>query len=202
MEISVKKIWFAFGDSITDMGYYIDTVCRDLDLECGKYGFSGYSYGVDEAPFGCLLQASEEMLQDARTPDIITLFGGSNDFGHNSKLESTGENLRRILKNIKEKWPSAKLLVILPLQRDYHPEEGSWETAGVGPNKYGLYLEDYVNVIRTAAKDADVPVLDLYHEAWITKENAWTYTLDGLHPTPAYGISLGHQIGGAMKALL
>lgn len=199
---NTKKLWFAFGDSITDMGYYIDTVCRDLDIECAKYGFSGYSYGVDEAPFGCLLDACDEMLRDVRTPQIITLFGGSNDFGHNSKLESTEENLCRILDKIKAKWPDAKLMIFLPLQRDYHPEEGSWETAGLGPNKYGLYLGNYAERIRSVAEEAGIPILDLYHEAWITKENAWTYTLDGLHPTPAYGISLGHQISAAMKELL
>lgn len=198
----MKKLWFAFGDSITDMGYYIDTVCQDLDLECVNYGFSGYSYGVDEAPFGCLLQACEEMLQDPRTPEIVTLFGGTNDFGHNSKAESTEENFRRILARIQERWPKAKLLVILPLQRDFHPEPGSWETAGMGPNKLGMYLEDYVKKIQTAAEESGIPVLDLYHESGITKENAGDYTLDGLHPTPECGITLGHQIGAAMKALL
>ncbi len=202
MGISMKKLWFAFGDSITDMGYYIDTVCRDLDLECGKYGFSGYSFGVDEAPYGCLLDACEKMLQDDRTPDIITLFGGSNDFGHSSSIESTEENLCRIIEQLQAKWPGAKLLVILPLQRDFQTDGRSWETAGLGPNKYGLYLWDYARVIQSVAGKYGIPVLDLYHEAWLTKENALTYTLDGLHPTPAYGISLGHQIAEAMKALL
>lgn len=191
---NMKKRWFAFGDSITDMGYYIETVIADIGCQGVKFGYSGYSYGEDHTGFGSLKDVYSDMFKLEQEPDIITIWAGTNDFGHSGTIRSMRENMRDIIEGIQHQYPDVRILIITPIKRDYEVVDNPGETTGMGPNSQGLYLEDYVNVIKEVAEEYALPILDLYTLAEINMENVHKYTIDGLHPTPEYGVKLGHQI--------
>ncbi|MGN1191705.1 MAG: SGNH/GDSL hydrolase family protein [Dorea sp.] len=194
----MRKIWFAFGDSITDMGYYIDTVVEDTGYQGVKFGYSGYSYGVDHTGFGSLKDVYTDMFRSEQKPDVITIWAGTNDFGHSGTLESMRENMGEIIEGILHQYPDVCLLIITPIKRNYDVQDNPGETTGIGPNSLGLYLGDYVHVIKEVARKYALPILDLYTLEKINMNNAHEYTLDGLHPTPEYGIHLGHTIAEAI----
>lgn len=197
-----RPLWFAFGDSITDMGYYQKSAAEVSGTECVSFGYSGDSYGTDHAGYGSLLDRCEELLQDGRMPDIITLFAGTNDFGHSGTIECMTDHLRSIIAFLREHFPTARLLILTPLQRDFYVMDNIRETNGQGPNLLGKSLVEYVNAIKEVAKEAGVPVLDLYETSGVTYENARQYTLDGLHPTPEFGAELGKLIGVGIKFIV
>lgn len=183
------KTWFAFGDSITSLGYYIDTVNAELGTSCVKFDHSGYSYPE-------LAQVHKEMTEADFGPDLITLFAGTNDFGHGKPVEEMENSVRVILKDLYLAFPKTQIIVITPLQRNSDPAVHPTETEGLGPNSQGRYLIDYVETIKAVAAELGTPCLDLYACGGINLLNAREKTLngDGLHPSEEYGKVLGHII--------
>ncbi len=192
------KTWFAFGDSVTDMGYYIPVVCKETGMKGYKFGYSGYALGYDPAGYGSLSEAVNDMLTTEVIPDLVTIFGGTNDFGHGGSPEAMAKGLHEIIDRIKRQWPETHIMVMTPLQRNY-TGTSSWETHGLGPNQIGLYLNAYVDKIAEVSEEEHVGLLDLYHSSGLTAENADQYTLDGLHPNEKFSIRLGKQIAETVK---
>jgi len=178
--------WFAFGDSITYRGHYIPTANNLLGTMSTKFGHSGYSYAE-------LATVYTEMI-DGTTPDVITLFAGTNDFGHNGTISDMVSGMRTIIDGLYTAYPKVQLIIITPLQRNYSGS-ASGEIAGLGPNNLGKYLIDYVNAIKEIAQEYSIPCLDLYSCGGINMNNVSVKTEDGLHPIATYGAVLGHQIG-------
>ncbi len=194
-----KPIWFAFGDSITDMGYYLEKAAEVSGTECISFGYSGDSYGVDYAGYGSLLDRCDDLIASGKIPAVITLFAGTNDFGHSGTVECMVEHLQKIIRILRKNYPDAKILILTPLQRDFYVMNNIRETNGAGPNLLGKSLLEYVDAIRTLAQEEKILVLDLYEKSGVTYENARQYTLDGLHPTPEFGIVMGEQIGAFIR---
>ena len=182
------KLWYAFGDSITSLGYYIDTVNEELGTVSVKYDHSGFSYSQ-------LAEVYTEMISDT-IPSIITLFAGTNDFGHSGSIEEMQIGLRTILDGLYTAYPTVQIVIITPLQRNFDHESKPIETGGLGPNEQGLYLIDYVRAIRSIAETYGTPCLDLYSCGGINLINAREKTMDGdgLHPSKSYGPVIGHII--------
>ena len=182
------KLWYAFGDSITSLGYYIDTVNEELGTVSAKYDHSGFSYPQ-------LAEVYTEMISNV-TPSIITLFGGTNDFGHSGSIKEMENGLKTILDVLYNAYPTVQIVIITPLQRNCDHELKPIETAGLGPNEQGLYLIDYVQAIRDIAEAYGTPCLDLYSCGGINLINAREKTMngDGLHPSKSYGPVIGHII--------
>ena len=63
--------------------------------------------------------------------------------------------VRVILRGLYTKYPLAQVIVITPLQRNSDPEIHPEETEGLGPNKQGKYLADYVD------RDGKIPIVDV-----------------------------------------
>ena len=189
------KTWYAFGDSITSLGYYIDTVNEELGTVSVKYDHSGFAYPD-------LAEVYTEMITE-EAPDLITIFAGTNDFGHSGKPEETETSMRMILSGLYSAYPLVQIVVITPLQRNSDHESTPIETGGLGPNELGYYLIDYVNVIRNVASEYGTPCLDLYTCGGINLINARSKTLngDGLHPSAEYGPVIGHMIAAFVKGL-
>lgn len=185
------KKWFAFGDSITDYGYYIPTVDAELGTESTKYGHGGYSYAQ-------LASVYTEMIGGA-TPDLITLFAGTNDFGHSGTIEAMRGGMETIINGLYTAFPKVQLVIITPLQRNFDATQYPTETSGLGPNSLGKYLIDYVEVIREVAEKYSIPCLDFYSMGGINANNASVKTIDGLHPNSSYGVNLGFMIAEFIK---
>jgi len=122
--------------------------------------------------------------------DIITIFGGTNDFKLNVPLGKMGMkknknydistfygSYEKLLNYILKQNNTVKIYLFTPLQRD---------NSGYGINKVnsaGVKLIDYVNAIKNIGELYNLPVLDLYSTSGINIYNLKEYTRDGLHPT-------------------
>lgn len=186
-----NKLWYALGDSITAMGYYIPFAEKMLDVKARAFGHSGWSYTE-------LATIYTEMI-GADTPNIITLFAGTNDFGHSGTVEAMRNGLETIINGLFAAYPFVTLFIVTPLQRNFDGSVGG-ETEGLGPNQLGLYLIDYVRAIREIAEKYSIPVIDLYAYGTINMLNARLYkTIDGLHPTRQFGENIGYIIANKIK---
>lgn len=114
------------------------------------------------------------------TPDLITIFIGTNDCSYSVDLITP---YKAMLDKLKELYPLAKIGLICPIDRqDQHAN-----------------LSNYVSYVENIAKEYNLPCLNMYKkEGWdfTNPEDVNTYTClksdgthDGLHPN-----NLGHSI--------
>lgn len=192
-----NKVYNALGDSITkginpSNSYqvmtgnrYSDILQRCLKLsKANNYGIEGTTIVHRYDNLG-MVDRYQSMSDDA---DIISVFGGTNDFGSNSPMGSvnSGNNnefkcaFNNLLQGLKKKYPSKKIFVITPTPRN----DSVFEGKGVNPN--GFKLQDYVNAEVEIAKANGIPVLNLYNGSLgITPNNEAqknAYMPDGIHP--------------------
>ena len=138
------------------------------------------------------------------SPDAILILLGTNDFNSGVPLgewfsvaeedvDRRGVTIRQprrsfvknmgtfrgrintVMEYLKQNFPDQQIVIMTPLHRGYANFGGSnVQPPECFPNVLGLYLEDYVRVLREAADIWGVPVIDLYRDS-------------GLHPAdPAY----------------
>jgi len=189
------KSWNALGDSITEIGRYQALVAAALGLKkVANHGKSATEIcdgkspqSSDQALYGlpmCIRYADLDP-----TADLVTVFGGTNDFGHNEPLGTPSDTtcatfygaLHVMLKGIIAANPAARVAVFTPLQRTFAGDPG---VTGM-TNALGLRLVDYVDAILAVAAVYSVPVLDLYRTAGICPQNASRFLADGIHPNEA-----------------
>lgn len=81
-----------------------------------------------------------------------------------------------LFRGLIEKYPEAALVVMTPIHRDNEDERNA---------ATGLFLSEYVTLLRSAAEKYSIPILDLYAQGGIvpavpaSKER---FCPDGLHP--------------------
>ncbi len=206
MNLVNLKINF-LGDSITEGGgascynnCYVKQVEKKTGAVCRNYGIGGTRIARQNKPSVELIYDQDfcsridKMEQDA---DIISVFGGTNDFGHGDAPIGSIEDktpdtfygaLHFLYSNLIKKYPNALIFVITPLHRhdENNPKgEGNKESDG-------LLLREYVKIIREVADFYSLPVLDLFANSGIYPEieaHKEKYTVDGLHPN-----DVGHDI--------
>lgn len=191
------KVWNALGDSIT-AGYmttktYHQYIQENLDIGVvNNYGIPGTEIctsGTFPNPF---VKRYMNMEPEA---NVITVFGGTNDYGHNATLgvmDSRGNStfygaLHTICKGLYDLYPKAKYGFFTPL-RFYDHEHLNGELANSKSHK----LVDYVNAIKEVCAYYSIPVLDLYNMAGLTPYVPSVKVRlmpDGLHPNEE-----GHEI--------
>lgn len=201
-----KKKYVAVGDSIT-VGFvdkpYATIVGETMDLNVVNMGVSGSTVTVTSDRDDSIYKRRAEIPEDA---DIISIFGGTNDFGHNSPMgiydnkDSSGFFYNfygayyNLIKWIQENRPKAQLFVITPLHRE----------TGLTQNQEGYILEDYVNVIRDVANEFSVPVLDFYADGSFNpriQQQKSIFTSDGLHPLQIGHDMMAHKIVNFIRGL-
>jgi lysophospholipase L1-like esterase len=185
------KKWNCMGDSITEHNFqtnknYHDYIAELIDCSINNYGISTVGYGVGGS--NAFYQRVSAM---DITADLITVFGGTNDWGVGSQpLGAFGDTdgavsiygaIDSTLSQIANRFVNKTIAIFTPLPRD-----NSW-----GVNAQGITLEQITQAIIKVANKYSLPVLDLYHESNFRPWNlTWrtTYQPDGLHPNDA-----GHQ---------
>lgn len=187
-----SKKYVAIGDSIT-VGFvdkpYATLVAETMNMTVVNMGVSGSAIAVSNDKSDSMYERRESIPEDA---SVISIFGGTNDFGHNSSMGASGSTsfydfygaFRMLIEWIQENRPNAVLFVITPLHREGDKNE----------NAQGYTLEDYVNVIRDVCEDASVPVLDLFRCGELNPNIAKQkelFTSDGLHPLQPIHTILG-----------
>lgn len=189
------------GDSIT-YGYipddgaqmenpYPKILKEKLGLaECRNYGISGSKLATSDGTSGSSPMSVRyaEMDNDA---DIISVFGGTNDYNGNVYKPALGtiedtENttvygaLNTLCEGLINKYPRAFIFFITPLRR----------ADRTGLNDSGYTLEDVSNAIKEVCYKYSIPVLDLYSNGGFHVENEVFRGLyggnDKLHPNQAF----------------
>ena len=70
------------------------------------------------------------------------------------------------MRYLKANWPDAQIVLMTPLHRAFAKfSEKNIQPPECLPNRNGVYLEDYIRVIREAADIWSVPLIDLYRDS-------------------------------------
>ncbi len=157
-----------------------------LDLEPFVYGISGNQWD------GIYRQAVKLEKEHGAEVDAILIFAGTNDYNHNLPLgkfynESVKETnvngnmvyrkyrtldsndstfcgrINKVMTYLKHHYPDQQIVIMTPIHRGY----AAFNVHNVQPeesfsNALGLYIDDYVQVLRDAASVWAVPLIDLY----------------------------------------
>ncbi len=212
-----KKVAF-IGDSITDINnvsskLYWQYLQDYLGIKPSGYGIGGDSWG------GVIAQAKRVQEEHGSDVDAIFVFMGTNDYNGGRPLgewwtiqeetvNSHGQMMtkqRRIfnydtetykglinasLRYLKENFPLQQIVILTPIHRGYANFGGT----NVQPeetfhNDSGIYVEEYIKILREAADIWSVPLIDLYRESGLYPVNDG-YTryfanpeTDRLHPS-------------------
>jgi len=148
--------------------------------------------------------------EDIPSADLIVIFMGTNDYGHETPLGSVGDTkdgtfygaLNTIVPALVAKHTSSKIVFVTPLHRYGFGTSkilGTQFTYDNIPNGVGATLGDYVNALKMVCANNGVTVIDLYTECTLDPSGAEVraaYMPDGLHPNAA-----GHEvIAGIMES--
>ena len=139
--------------------------------------------------------------------DLISVWGGTNDFVTNMTLGVMGDTLVTqgfygsldfVIKGLYTKYPTGKIFFITPPKMN--KTLYNWET--YTPNALGLVEQDYVTAIKTVCDKYSVPVLDIFTLGGMSCYlDSGIYRPDGLHYTNAGYKVLSYIIGEFMETL-
>ena len=197
--------WAALGDSITvssgsgstpETGY-VSLIATRNNMTIANFGFNGTSIAKNPNMVGYEFTARYRGMPD--DADIITVFGGTNDFGNNLPIGSLGDTtdstlygaMKVLIEGLITKYPTKRIGFILPL-----PRVGNIGQTGT--------LKNYVAVIKEMCALYSVPVLDLYNGSGIAPDFAPSRSslmTDGMHPTPAAHLILSRKIEAFLRTL-
>ena len=176
--------WGAVGDSITQVTYapgnaYHDVIAKYTGCINYNYGISATTVAIRDGRTDSMLERIDGLPDDL---DIITVLGGTNDFGaavpvpigqigNNDTSTFYGAYEAMILKLI-NKYPDKAIGLITPIQRGYTPGSG---------------LDNYRQAILKLAEKYCIPVLDLWKESGLCCDverinNLYFHVQDKLHP--------------------
>lgn len=125
---------------------------------------------------------------DWKTVDYISIFYGTNDWGMNKIMLSTGETdrstctqdaLKYSIETILQKYPWIKILIIAP----YWRSKSNGLDSNKDANDNGDYLFQFSDMIVATAKDYNLPSLNLYYNIGANIYTNRYFTKDGTHPT-------------------
>lgn len=139
------------------------------------------------------------------TADIISVWGGTNDFCFGAALGAMGDTsnvtfygaLDVLIKGLYAKYPNAELFFITPPKIN-KPALGETYT----PNSAGKVLKDYRDAIIAMCDKYSVPVLDLFSDSSMSCYlDTGTYRPDNLHFTVAGYQRISHKIANFINTL-
>jgi lysophospholipase L1-like esterase len=119
--------------------------------------------------------------------------------------------INTVMEYLKQNFPDQQIVIMTPLHRGYANFGGSnVQPPESLPNVLGLYLEDYVNVLREAADIWGTSIIDLYRDSGLLPADpAYAkYFRDGgadgkdnLHPNGLGHLRIAQTIAAALRAL-
>ncbi len=191
--------WYAIGDSITYANQYQKIVKHALGMK---------SVTTDAIPGQSIRTMADRVTKETlKQIDLITVFGGTNDYGRNTPLGMPDDSpesptfygyVKKTIEKLNAVKPNkANLVFITPLKR------GSFKNQPVypGANQTGARLEDYVSAIEAVCAENQIPVIDLFHHSGLEPGNLTKYTKDNLHPNAAGYRKLSKVVVTRLKVL-
>ena len=199
-----KKKWNVLGDSIT-YGHrtaipYHGTVLSLLKMgSVNNYGVSGTTIGktnVENTNYMAL--RFSDMDNDV---DLITVLGGTNDFGKNMTLgtieDATVDTfygaVRVLCEGLIDKYPTKTIAFFTPLQR-----------SDLKTNTLGHTLIEYVDAILEVCALYSIPAFDLYRNGGIYADNPKVISAllsDKLHPDTAGHARIALKVASFINTL-
>ena len=193
-----KKV-ACLGDSITqkieNVRKYYDFwkvyLSPDVILDYGVAG-SSISRKTGEWPtWDTQVPFVERIKTIPKDIDVLTIFGGVNDWVADRTLGSLGDTedttfygaLDKMFKYATQNFQGKDIYVFTPLQNDWIKRPANDGTTD-GRNRSGKYLKEYVEAINQVAEKYAIPVCDLYSTMFYPFAEGFTekYMPDGLHP--------------------
>lgn len=180
----VNKVFAFLGDSITE-GVATTKTYHDYMSEKIKCINKNYGIGGND------IWAMYERFNNITECDYLFIFGGTNDFGLSQVAETNFRyNVKTLLEAAINKFPSKKIIFITPIHREIF----SGQLSDREVNSQGLYLKDYVRMIKEICEEYSIPVLDLYANLGINPnmsihKSIYFHADDGLHPN-----EVGHEV--------
>jgi len=210
---------------------YWEYLAEMLGIVPSVYGLNGHQWN------GIYQQALKMHADKGPQPDAIIIFAGTNDYNQGLPLgqlfnettkvtNSDGKELslkyrtpaindttfcgriNRVLSFLKDNYPQQQVIMMTPIHRGYarfgkdnvQPDENF-------ANRRGLFIDDYVDVLKKAGSIWSVPVIDLYaisglyplsdaHVMYFTNK-----TSDRLHPNASGHYRLATTIQYQLLAL-
>jgi lysophospholipase L1-like esterase len=220
LELKNKKINF-LGDSITEgvgvsctENIYLNVMKRELPLaEARNYGIGGTRIAIQQHPSNPEFDRdfiSRICLMD-EDADIVTVLGGTNDFGHGDAPvgswesgERTGNTFcgacRLLAERLITRFPRSVIVLMTPLHRvcEESPRGDGSKQTDAAP------LSVYVDILRRAAEYYSLPLLDLYSCSGIQPNVpilSELYCPDGLHPNDAGHRIIASRLEGFLRTL-
>lgn len=146
-----------------------------------------------------------ERCSSIQNQDIVSIFGGVNDFNYNSPLGTFKDSvettfygsLKKIIQTIVTNNSNAKLFLVTPMKTNQVNDTFS-------KNELGLTLLDYVNAMKEVADYYSIPVLNLYAESGISpylSEQRALFMNDGTHLNEQGQIRLATRIAAFINTL-
>ena len=139
-----------------------------------------------------------ERIGNIKNQDVVTIFGGTNDFFLNRNLGQFNDDsdnpvtfyaaLKYLVLHLSAQNPSAKLLIMTPARSSREGWAKYDADGNLIKNKAGYTVDDYCNAIRKVAEYYAIPVLDLqkmgnYNPCIPSQRGHDALSADGLHPT-------------------
>lgn len=187
---SGKKVAF-LGDSMTQKRdsstiIYWEYLANLMEIEPIVYGISGDEWD------GIFKQAQKLKQEYGNEIDAIIIFAGTNDYNHNTPLgnfyletaKETNFNgslvtrkyrtliednstfcgrINKVMAFLKQNYPDQQIVIMTPIHRGYAKfRENNVQPEENFSNDLGLYIDNYVNVLRDASSVWAVPLIDLY----------------------------------------
>lgn len=192
------KKWYVSGDSITafeNYQYKVQNLCDILNIV--NDGIPGQQLGT---------MANRMTSGNLADVDLVTIFGGTNDYGGNKFLGTISDaktvdtfygNIKNVIDKILTLKPTVQLVFFTPLKR------GVFESQPVYPNANGagFFLPQYVKAIKEVCELYSIPVLDLYSEGGFNEYTLSSYTVDNLHPNEAGFVMLAKKMSAFLEKL-
>ncbi|MBR0037903.1 MAG: SGNH/GDSL hydrolase family protein [Bacteroidales bacterium] len=119
--------------------------------------------------------------------------------------------INKLLQMLKHRYPTQQIILMTPPHRAYanfsRPERANVQPDENISNEHGLYIEDYVHVLKQAGEYWSVPVVDLFSTSGLYPlDDSYTRYFanpdtDRLHPNNQGHIRLGKTIAEKIKNL-
>lgn len=215
MQLKDKKI-VVIGDSITEG---VGTTCLENAYPSVLAKMSGatvYNYGISATRYAYQIEEFhvntecfiERVARIKEEPDVVLVFGGTNDFGHGDVPFGCDEDrdgytyvgaCHTLYSSLLKKFPNARIVILTPLHR--LSENSTVKEIRDIPT---LPLKAYVDAQRRTAEYYGLPIIDLYSISGLqpaVDEIREKYMPDGLHPSDAGAKRLAEVIYAQLLSL-
>lgn len=196
------KGWACLGDSITAQAKYISPLQSLLGItNVENVAVSGATILNFEAR-----SIPNQIASIVGTPNLITVFGGTNDFGLNKPLGTISDTddsvsfyggLNTIAATLTTNYPLTRVFFVTILHRD-------WQSGGQPSglvNNNGDTVDDFNDAIKAVGRLYSIPVIDVYQGAGISLNNITTFTFDRLHLNDLGGQRVAEYLASVIEPL-